>query len=94
MNYIQRIYDLLTEAQINERGNPDLKTTKTGLTPGTQAHAVKLQRSGGHEKAQKWVHKAASKQGTSMRPQNPTSAQRARIPGSGPQNKNAKPPSK
>ena len=94
MNYIQRIYDLLTETQINEVGNPDLKTKKTALTPGTQAHAVKLQRSRGHKKAQEWIHKAASKQGTSMRPQNPTPAQRAGKPGSGPQNKNAKPPSK
>ena len=28
MNYIQRIYDLLVEAQINEVGNPKLETKK------------------------------------------------------------------
>jgi hypothetical protein len=84
MNYIQRIHDLLVEAQINEA-----KTTF--LSPKTQAAGVKMMRSGGHKKAQKFLHKAASKAGTSLMPKNPTPAQRAGKSGSAPQNKGGKP---
>jgi hypothetical protein len=40
MNYIQRIHDLLVEAQINEVGNPKLKKPRPLLTPGMLKHAT------------------------------------------------------
>jgi hypothetical protein len=91
VNYIQRIHDLLVEAQINEVGNPEQKRKTTSLSPKTQAAGVKLQRSKGHTAAQKFLHKAASKAGTSLMPENPTPAQRAGKSGSAPQNKKGKP---
>lgn len=81
MNYIQRIYDLLTEA----------KKDSTYLSPKQMAHAVKLRRSRGHKKAQAWIHGEASKTGKSFVSSNPTPAQRAGKAGSDPTTKTGKP---
>ena len=91
MNYIQRIYDLLVEAQINEVGNPAQKVTKTALSPKQMKHAVKLGKSGGHKKAQAWVHKEASRTGKGFVSSNPTPAQEAGKAGSDPTTKTGKP---
>jgi len=91
MNYIQRIYDLLTEAQINEVGNPALKAKKTGLPSTMQSHAKTLQQSAGQNVAQKWLHKAASKAGVSMIPINPSPAMKTKKPGSYQQNPQGRP---
>jgi hypothetical protein len=70
-------------------GVTEAKTTF--LSPKTQKAGKQLMRSKGHKAAQKFLHKAASKAGTSLMPKNPTPAQRAGKPGSAPQNKGGKP---